>query len=618
MSTNCLPITHVETQRAPLRMADLDTIYNAYNEIADAKDKASEHSHAYTTIIAASQGSDGAKRLAAQFIPTFFRHFPELHNRAIDGVFDLCEDDSSLIRRSAIKSLPLLCKDGPQHTIKIADVLCQLLQLDDQDLAVVQGALQVLMLQSPREVLAVLFRQGVKGVDLRERTLAFITNQAMAAKDVLFKDPEIELFFLEEVQKAMGSVSNREIEILAKIIMQTKSYHTGKLDLTELSLAYVLHITSEKSFDIHDAESVKRLLVAGKLSMPLFKRTISADPLLEFCNINVLPRKAFEHLTDKQKSSIFRLYSDSMMAGHPSQATMRSSRSLLTDLLMITVPAQQDDATSVAFSHVEYLMILLYFISSEVPDIVDNDELTASFRTLYILTQNHLSTLRQALTFAQSKKRPECVTIVGLTKAITIHNNIHTVVKASDAFHPTYHQNFEEEEFLKPKHLRNTKVALHPSWKTRVGFAKPSSAQSSQGSAAAKPTAAIKPAVAASTANSTKSGAKPNNMPGSKPVPTQQQLPTVNTNKRKADQEPTTHFKKPKILRRHTFNSGGVSPNSSSPGSHGSKGPQQQYAQHTAQSAQGSHGKKTSGGYPASFDNRRPRDRDNRISFLRR
>lgn len=97
--------------------------------------------------------------------------------------------------------------------------------IDDDDLATVQGALETLMLQSPRgrlswttiqelwedslithfpvntEVLAVIFRQGVKGKELREKSLDFITNNVIATKETLFKDPEIELFFIEEMQK---------------------------------------------------------------------------------------------------------------------------------------------------------------------------------------------------------------------------------------------------------------------------------------------------------------------------------------------------------------------------------------------------------------------------------
>ncbi|KAF8926316.1 Apoptosis inhibitor 5 [Dissophora ornata] len=395
-------------------MAELDAIYNAYNEITDAKDNAPKHQDAYSTIIAGSQGSESAKRLAAQFIPTFFKYFPTLHTKAIDGIFDLCEDDSSLIRQSAIKSLPSLCRDGPQHTIKIADVLCQLLQLGKGlDLVVVQVALQTLMLQSPREVLAVLFRQGVNGADLKERTLDFITNQVMASKDSLFKDLEIEMFFVEEMQKAMGSVSNTELEIFAKIIMQTKPYQTGKLDLTGLLNSYVTHITSEKAFD----------------------RTIPADPLLEFFAANILPRNAFDRLTDKQKTSVLRLYADSMITGHPSATILKSAGGLLTDLLVAIVPAEQEGATPVEFAQVECLTNVLYLIATKEPELVEKEELTQRFRNLYMLTQSQISSRKQALAAAQAKKpqdAEQAAAIKSLTKTMLIHSNIHSAVKASD------------------------------------------------------------------------------------------------------------------------------------------------------------------------------------------
>ncbi|KAF8980034.1 Apoptosis inhibitor 5 [Entomortierella lignicola] len=567
-------------------MADLQAIYNAYNEITDAEDKASEHLDAYTTIIAATQGSEGAKRLAAQFIPIFFKHFPTLHTKAIDGVFDLCEDDSSLIRQSAIKSLPSLCKDGQQHTIKIADVLCQLLQLDDQDLVVVQVALQNLMIQSPREVLAVVFRQGVKGADLRERALDFITNQVMGSKETLFKDPEIELFFLGEMQKAMGSVSNSELETFAKIIMQTKAYQSGKVDLTGLLNVYIQHITSEKPFDISEQESVKRLLVAGMLSMPLFKRTISADPLLEFFAIHILPRNTFNKLTDKQKTSVLRLYADSLITGHPSQTLMKSAGELLADLLVATVPVDQENAASIEFTQVECLTNLMYYISIKNPELIEKEELASRFKSLYMITQSQISNLKQALVVAQSTK-PQ-----GAEQAANIKN-----------------------EFLKPKHLRSTKVVLNPSWKPL-----PESVKS-------KTTSVVVPSIKSSP-NTPKSSVKTNTKAASRPVPTQQQQQQqVATNKRKSEQDPNTKPKKPKIVRRHASNTGGNSPGSSSPG-HSSKGPQQQLqpTTHPSQSSQSSqHGKKASGGsgrglpnVPSAFDSRRGRENSGRISFLKR
>ncbi|KAF9186434.1 hypothetical protein BGZ51_002020 [Haplosporangium sp. Z 767] len=607
-------------------MADLDAIYNAYHEINDAKEKAPEHLDAYSTIIAGAQGSDNAKRLAAQFIPTFFKHFPTLHSKAIDGIFDLCEDDSNLIRQMAIKTLPLLCKDGPQYTIKIADVLCQLLQLDDQDLVVVQGALQTLMLQSPREVLAVVFRQGVKGADLRERSLDFITNQVMACKETLFKDPEIEMFFLEEMQKAMISVSNSELEMFARIIMERKPYQTGKLDLTGLLNTYVNHITSEKPFNITDPESVKRVLIAGKLSMPLFKRTISADPLLEFFATYILPRDIFGQLEDKQKTFVLRVYADSITTGHASATILKHAGELVANLLVSIVPAELDATSVIEFTQVECLTNVLYFISAKQPDIADKDELAPRYRNLYVSTQNQISGLKQSLATASIKipqDAEQTATIKSLTRTILMHNNIHNVVK----------------EFMKPKNLRSTKAVLHPSWRPSPEPAKPSVPKST-----IPPKATTAAAVKSSAGASAKQAAKPNAKAGSKPSSIQQQVQQQlnGANKRKAEAEASAKPKKPKIVRRHGSNTGGNSPGSNSPGGSGNKGSKQNQAQpqqqhislvsHSSQSTQqgkkgssagaagrgsGATGRGTSSSF-GSFDSRRGRDGNGRISFLKR
>ncbi|KAK3836977.1 MAG: apoptosis inhibitory 5 [Linnemannia elongata] len=417
-------------------MAELDAIYNAYNEITDAGENAPLHVEAYSHIIAGAQGTEGTKRLAAQFIPTFFKHFPDLHSRAIDGVFDLCEDLLPVVRQAAIRSLPSLCKDGPQHTIKIADVLCQLLQLDDEDLVIVQGALQTLLVQSPREVLAVLFTQGINGIELRDKTVEFITNQVVTAfRTGLVTDPEIELFLVDEMRKAMVSVSDGELEAFAKIIMQTTLYKTGALeDLAGLSHIYVAHITSEVPWNIRNPDSIKRVLVAGKLSMPLFQRNISADMLLEFFATHILPRNKFEQLTDKQRAHVLRLYTDSITTGHPSPAVLKQAGGLLGDLLVMTVPAEQDSTTPVEFAQVECLVLALNLFTQE-PDLLDRDDLVARFRNLYNSTQIQLSSIKQAIKTASSKvpQDAEQVTMIKtLTRTQTIHNNIHTIVKASE------------------------------------------------------------------------------------------------------------------------------------------------------------------------------------------
>ncbi|KAF9569158.1 Apoptosis inhibitor 5 [Mortierella alpina] len=515
-------------------MADLDQIYNAYNEITDAKGKASEHAEAYKIIIAGSQGSDGVKRLTAQFIPTFFKHFPALHTKAIDGVFDLCEDDSSLIRQAAIKSLPMLCKDGPQHTIKIADVLCQLLQL---------------------EVLAVIFQQGIKGTDLRERCLDFISHHVMASKNELFKDPEIEVYFAGEIQKAMSSVSNGDLETLAKIIMQTRPYQTGVLDLTGLFKAYMAHITSEGPFNA-------------------------------------------------------------------------------------IVPTEQEATQSMELAQVECLTNLLYFIAAKEPGVTDKDELLPRFRGLYMTTQTNISKLKQEMAGAVAKKPQDdhqIAVVKKLGKTLLMQNNIHATVK----------------EFMKPKHLRNTKTTIHPSWKA---VPEPAQTITPKVAAVSKTVAKGTPkkAVSASNSNTTNATGATTKVPvkashtkaSVKSTPNQQQQQQQlqgGSNKRKAESESSSKTKKTKILRRQGTNAGGNSPGNTSPGGHGhgnkspgghgNKGSKQnqahqqtQHAPLVSQSAQAAQqAKKTMGGsqrghhnLPSSFDNKRARDGNGRISFLKR
>lgn len=99
----------------------------------------------------AAHGSEKEKKLAAQFIPKFYKSFPDLAETALDRQLDLCEDEDILvrmalldlfpsviemftsiqIRRLAIKELPTFCKDNKENTPKISDILAQLLNASE-------------------------------------------------------------------------------------------------------------------------------------------------------------------------------------------------------------------------------------------------------------------------------------------------------------------------------------------------------------------------------------------------------------------------------------------------------------------------------------------------------
>lgn len=79
----------------------IDKLYANYDVLSDAlnKGKISDYELEYKEILNAVKGNAKEKKLAAQFIPKFFKHFPKLADTAIDRQLDLCEDEDQIIRR---------------------------------------------------------------------------------------------------------------------------------------------------------------------------------------------------------------------------------------------------------------------------------------------------------------------------------------------------------------------------------------------------------------------------------------------------------------------------------------------------------------------------------------
>lgn len=58
-------------------------------------------------ILDGVKGGAKEKRLAAQFIPKFFKHFPELADSAINAQLDLCEDEDVSVRMGTRNFYPV-------------------------------------------------------------------------------------------------------------------------------------------------------------------------------------------------------------------------------------------------------------------------------------------------------------------------------------------------------------------------------------------------------------------------------------------------------------------------------------------------------------------------------
>jgi hypothetical protein len=158
--------------------AAIEKLYEYGEHLSESSDK-SKNEADYVGIIAAAKGSSKAKQLAAQLIPRFFKYFPSLSAQAINAQLDLCEEDELGIRVQAIRGLPLLCKDTPEHVPKIGDVLGQLLLAEEGlERDAVAKALMSVLRQDTKASLTALFKH-IENSDenIREKVLVFVRER---------------------------------------------------------------------------------------------------------------------------------------------------------------------------------------------------------------------------------------------------------------------------------------------------------------------------------------------------------------------------------------------------------------------------------------------------------
>lgn len=101
-------------------------------DLVSAED-APKHEAVFKAILKASQASELAKKMGAQFIPKYFKLFPASQNDALSAQLDLCEDESREVRVKAIQGLPQICKDTLRFVNTISNVLAQLVLYPPRD-----------------------------------------------------------------------------------------------------------------------------------------------------------------------------------------------------------------------------------------------------------------------------------------------------------------------------------------------------------------------------------------------------------------------------------------------------------------------------------------------------
>ncbi|RXN00636.1 Apoptosis inhibitor 5 [Acipenser ruthenus] len=434
--------------------ATVEELYRNYGVLADAKDDVSQHKDAYQGILDGVKGGPKEKRLAAQFIPKFFKSFPELADAAINAQLDLCEDEDVSIRRQAIKELPQFATG--ENLPRIADILTQLLQSDDSaEFNLVNIALLSIFKMDAKGTLGGLFTQILQGEDIvRERAVKFLSSKMKTLPDEVMTK-EVEDYIFTESKKVLEDVTGEEFVVFMKILSGLKNLQTvsGRQQLVQLvaEQAYL-----EQHLNPADADSVDRLLQCTRQAVPLFSKNVHSTRFVTyFCehalpNLSTLTSPVAE--LDIQLEVLKLLAEMSPFCGDMEKLEVNLTK--LFDKLLEYMPLPPEEAENgensgseepkLQFSYVECLLFGFHQLGKKLPDFLTdklNGERLKDFKIrLQYFARGLQVYIRQLRAALQGKTGVALKTDENKIKvvALKITNNINVLIK--DLFHnpPSY------------------------------------------------------------------------------------------------------------------------------------------------------------------------------------
>ncbi|KAK9472620.1 uncharacterized protein V1510DRAFT_430347 [Dipodascopsis tothii] len=267
---------------------------------------------AYKQILtfAAPAKDSKARTLASSFIPDLFKDFAvedtATGTKAVESMFDLCEDEDLRLRTGAIKRLPdMLPVAIPADQETIVNILIQLLQAQaPAELQIVQGALERACKALPEIAARQLWEQTYsESPALREIALNWAVAQG---KQHLAKEPA----YATAAVKALGQLSDaKALSRVLSVVMALPAYKAGDDNtarLTELGDLVVGKLAA--GFD-PAAEATKELIAfVPKWIVNVLNRNGSPASLFAFLNATALPAISQGKLTDaRERMHLLRL-----------------------------------------------------------------------------------------------------------------------------------------------------------------------------------------------------------------------------------------------------------------------------------------------------------------------
>ncbi|KAH9309493.1 hypothetical protein KI387_037404, partial [Taxus chinensis] len=366
---------------------DVEKLYEYGDRLQEAKDK-SQHESDYIGVIAAAKGSSRAKQLAAQFIPRFFKHFPSLSADAISALFDLCEEDELGIRVQAIRGLPLLCKDTPEHVPKIVDVLGQLLLAEENlERDAVQKALMSILRQDTKASLTALFKHiECSDENIRERVLNFVKDKVREAQlfdrqdevfplkaELLKPQDEMERHITDLIKKSLQDVTGAEFKMFMDFlkslsIFGEKAPPERVQELIEIvegqaDLDAQFNVSSMQTLKVADNDHIDRLMSCLYMALPFYMRGALNSKFLNYLNKHILP--VFDKLPEEKKLDLLKNLAESSPYTTPQDA-----RHLLPSVLQLLKKymPRRKTGEELNFTYVECLSYTFHQLAHKTPN----------------------------------------------------------------------------------------------------------------------------------------------------------------------------------------------------------------------------------------------------------
>nr|XP_022899949.1 apoptosis inhibitor 5 [Onthophagus taurus] len=415
-----------------------DKLYDIYNTLSQAKDNITQHTQEYLEAIEGTKGGEKEKKLAAQVISKFFKHFPSLQLQAIDAIFDICEDDQASIRIAAMKTLPILCKESKENIGKIADVLSQLLQLDDpQEYNVASNSLiQVLQIDSLLVIKSIFKQLSESDALVREKCLKFLVTKVKTLDKSIFT-PEIEDLILAEFKKILNDVTADEFVLIMGYLSTSKAANTqaGQIELINICADQVEMDQDLDMFD-KDANNIDRLVTCVKFVLPFFSAKIESTKFVKYYCDQTLPRwDEIKELTDGESYQLMILRQLAELSTHCGKLENPSVQVVqIYDKIKTYMPPPPEDTTlttlpSLDFSSVEALLYAFHRLARQCPDFLTHDpQELKEFRARLMYFSRGVQGCRNAIKADKTKTLSEENEKVMKISPI-MFDNINTIIK---------------------------------------------------------------------------------------------------------------------------------------------------------------------------------------------